>query len=208
MIKVYGHPNSRSTRVVWALEEADAAYSYTKVDLFKGEGRKPPYVDLNPAGKVPALVDDDDLVITESAAICTYIAEKFPAAELIPPLDHPRNRAEYFRWCFFALSELEQPLWTIAKHRFALPEDKRVPAIIDTAIWEFSQQTKVLEKHLYEREFAVGNHFTVADILIAHTLAWARSAKVPLGHATLEHYADQMLSRPALHRAKQREQGA
>lgn len=207
MLKLYGCPNSRSLRVVWALEETEAEYEYVKVDLFAGEGRQPLYLALNPTGKVPTLMDGD-LVLPESAAICTYIGEKFPASGLVPPTDRTHERADYFRWCFFVLSELEQPLWTIAKHRFALPAMRRVPAIEETAVWEFSIAAKVLDKHLENREFAVGERFTAADILIAHTLSWARSARVPLDPATLETYAERMLARPAATRARERERAA
>ncbi|MCC8988107.1 MAG: glutathione S-transferase, partial [Candidatus Contendobacter sp.] len=117
MFKVYGCPHTRSTRVVWALEEVGAEYEYQKVDLFAGEGRQPAYLALNPGGKVPALADGD-LVLTESSAICTYIGDAFPASGLTPPFGSP-ERARYNQWCSFAVCELEQPLWTMAKHRFA-----------------------------------------------------------------------------------------
>ncbi len=204
MMKIFGFPNSRSARAVWALEEAGAAYEYIKVDLFKGEGRQPPYLDLNPGGKVPTLIDDD-LVLTESAAICTYLGDKFPASSLVPSAGTP-ERARYEQWCFFVIGELEQPLWTMAKHRFALPEKRRVPMVIDTAIWEFSVAAKVLNTGLGDREFIVDGRFTAADILVAHTLGWARAFEVSLGHERLEAYADRLLSRPALARARAREE--
>jgi len=206
MLKVFGCPNTRSARVVWTLEEAGAAYDYVKVDLFKGEGRRPPYIDINPGGKVPTLIDDD-FILTESAAICTYIGDKFPASGLTPEAN-TRERARYHQWCFFVIGELEQPLWTIAKHRFAIPEKRRVPMVLDTALWEFSVAAKVLAAGLGEREFIVGDRFTAADILIAQTLGWARAFQAPLGHDALEAYADRLLSRPALARARAREQAA
>lgn len=203
MLKVYGCPNSRSNRVIWALEEAGVAYDYHKIDLFTGEGWKPDYLAINPGGKVPALVDGD-LILTESAAICTYIGDRFPGSGLTPPVNSP-ERAQYNQWCFFVLSELEQPLWTIAKHRFALPEKYRVPAIIETAIWEFGVAAKVLATGLGEREYLAGNRFTAADILAAHTLAWARAIKLPFGHASLDAYAGRLLTRPAQARAREKE---
>lgn len=203
MLKIYGCPNSRSNRVVWALEEASVGYDYHKVNLFIGEGRKADYLALNPGGKVPTLVDGD-LILTESAAICTYIGDCFPDSGLTPPV-HSLERAQYNQWCFFVLSELEQPLWTITKHRFALPEKRRVPAIIETAIWEFGVATKVLATGLGEREFLVGNRFTAADILAAHTLAWARAFDLPLGHAYLDAYTDRLLARPAQAQAREKE---
>lgn len=205
MLKVYGFPNTRSTRVVWTLEEVGAEYDYIKVDLLKGEGQSPAFLELNPGGKVPTLTDGA-LVLTESAAICTYIGEKYPAARLTPPAG-TLERAKYDQWCCFVISELEQPLWTIAKHRFALPEKRRVPAVLETAAWEFSIAAKVLDAGLGNHEFILGDRFSIADILIAHTLVWASKAyKLPLGSKRLDAYVERLLARPAWTRAKAREQ--
>lgn len=204
MLKAYGMANSRSMRMVWALEEAGAEYEYVKVDLFKGEGRRRPYLAINPAGKVPALVDGD-FALTESVAILHYLGEKFPASGLVPAPGRLRERGECLRWCCFVASELEQPLWTIAKHRFALSPDKRVPAVLATAEWEFGIAARVLEQRLQGREHATGEGFTAADILIAHTLSWARSARVAFSSPVLEAYTDRMLARPALAKARRRE---
>jgi len=203
-IKVYGVANSRSMRVVWALEEIGAAYDYVKVDLLKGEGRSPDYLAINPAGKVPVLVDGD-FTLTESVAILNYLGEKFPASGLAPAFDQLQARGEFHRWCSFGLSELEQPLWNIAKHRFALPRDKRVPAVLATAEWEFGVAAQLLADMLQGREYATGRNFSAADILIAHTLSWARSARIALPDPALDAYTDRMLARPALARARERE---
>jgi glutathione S-transferase len=207
MLTLYASTGSRSTRVAWALEEIGAEYTYQRIDLLRGEGRRPAYLAINPGGKVPAL-GDGDLVLTESAAICTYLGEKFPRSGLVPSLSEPRARVAYFQWAFFVMTELEQPLWTLSKHRFVLPKDKRLPQIGPTAHWEFGNAAKVLALHLETHEFVAGDHFTAADIMAAETLSWARNAAVPLGHAALERYADTMLSRPALARARQRETGS
>jgi glutathione S-transferase len=203
MLTVYGCPNTRSTRVVWALEEAGAEYEYVQIDLRAGAGWQPDYLALNIGGKVPTLVDNE-FVLTESAAICTYIGDRFPDAGLVPPAGN-QERASYNQWCYFTLSELEQPLWTIAKHRFALPERRRVPAVLGTARWEFAVATKVLAAGLGREAFIVGERFTVADILIAHTLAWARACKLPLEHDNLTTYVDRLLARPAWARTRERE---
>jgi len=204
MIKIFGAPTTRSSRVLWALEEIGTDYDYVKVDLMRGEGRKPPYIDLNFGGKVPTLVEGD-LVLSESAAICTYLGDRFPESGLVPAVG-TAERALYNKWCFFVIGELEQPLWTMAKHRFALPEKRRVPAVMDTALWEFSVAAKVLQVGLEEREFLVGGRFTAADILVAHTLSWAQAFKVSLEPENLQTYAQRMLERPALARAREREQ--
>ena len=199
---LYGHPNSRATRALWALEEVQADYEYVHVDLKTGQGRSDSYLALNPAGKVPTLVDGD-LVITESAAICLYVGDKFPESGLVPSIG-TAERADCYRWVSFAISELEQPLWTIAKHRFVLPEEKRVAAILQTAFWEFSVAAGVLAKGIADRPYATGEQFTAADILLGHTLAWARSTRIELGHDSLIVYADRVLDRPALERARKR----
>jgi len=204
MLKLYGAPNSRATRVVWMLEELGLDYAYAYVDLMKGAARRPEYLALNPGGKVPALVDGE-LILTESAAILTYLGEQHPAAGLVPSAGTPA-RAHYYQWCFFVLSELEQPLWTMAKHRFALPEAQRVPAMLDTAQWEFAKVTKVLAQGLGEQPFILGEQFSAADILVAHTLSWSRAMKIPPDDPRLVDYAERLLARPALARAKEREQ--
>ena len=203
-MKLYGYPNSRATRALWALEEAQAEYDYVHVDVKAGAGKDQNYRAINPGGKVPTLVDGD-LVITESAAICLYVGEKYPQSGLLPPSDAP-ERALCYRWICFAISELEQPLWTIAKHRFVLPEEKRVPAVLQTAFWEFSVAAKVFAEGLGDRRYAVGESFTAADILLGHTLAWATSARIALGDEQLKTYADHVLDRPALVRARNRAQ--
>jgi len=81
MIKLYGFPQTRSVRAAWALEEAGADYEYELVNLRAGEHKQATFLAINPFGKIPSLVDEG-LVVTESAAICTYIAEKFPAAKV------------------------------------------------------------------------------------------------------------------------------
>jgi glutathione S-transferase len=202
MIQIYGFPNTRSTRAVWALEEAGAEYGYTAVDLTRGEHRKPEFLKVNPGGKVPVLIDGD-LVLTESAAICTYIGEKFPSSNLVPV--RADDRAYYFQWCFFAMSELETPLWTMAKYTRLLPEERRVPAVAETCVWEFHRAAHILAQHMEGREYAVGGKFTAADILLGGTLNWARKSSIALNSEVLETYAERMATRPTLVRARERE---
>ena len=82
-MKVFGFPATRSARVVWTLEEAGANYDYVHVNLLKGEARQATFLGVNPGGKVPAF-SDGELTLTESGAICMYVADKFPAAKLAP----------------------------------------------------------------------------------------------------------------------------
>jgi len=200
-MKLYGYRNGRTLRAAWALEEVGAEYEYVEVDLKRGEGQKPWFLAINPAGKVPVLIDGEQ-VITESAAICLHLAEKFPASRLLPAAGSP-ERTECFRWISFILTELEAPLWTIAKHRFALPEERRVPAAIDSATWEFGVAVRVLEGGLNRRLFLAGDALTVADILAGHTLSWAKSARFELA-SDLERYLASLWDRNAGKRARDR----
>lgn len=202
MIKLYGTPNTRSTRVAWALEEAGAEYEFILVQLAKGEQKQPAFLSVNPAGKIPTLVDGD-LVLSESAAICTYIGDKFPQSGLVPPVTDLANRARYLQWCFFAMTELESSLWTGEKHA-RLPKEKQLPEVLEACRTEFDHAAAVLAQHLQGREYAVDSGFTAADIILARVLNWARGRGITLNE-TLGNYADRMLARPAVARAAARE---
>ena len=199
-MKLFGCGRTRSDRVRWMLEEIGVPYEFELIDLGTGAGRRPDYLSLNPAGKVPVLELEGEY-LTESAAICRTLADRHPMAGLLPaPGSLERARCE--QWCDFAISELEQPLWLIAKHRFALPVELRVPAVRATAQWEFAQAAGLLARALGERHFIVGDAFSVADITLAHTLGWARGYKLALGAATLDAYLDRALARPAYQRVR------
>lgn len=201
-MKLYGSRNSRSLRCAWALEEASATYDYQRVWMMKGEGQSAAFKAINPAGKIPVLTDGD-LTLTESSAIVMYVAEKFPAAQLMP-IDAVA-RAEVFRWIFYVVTEVEPHLWAIAQHRFALPEDKRVPAVEPTLTWQLQRALRPMEKALATHPFIAGDAFSVADILTTHCLTWALSAKLEgVGEASLA-YIERMRGRPGLQRASERE---
>jgi glutathione S-transferase len=204
-MKLYGSRNSRSLRCVWALEEAAARYDYVRVNMMKGEGLAPAFKAINPAGKIPVLVDGA-MTLTESAAIVMYVADKFPDSRLMPAgLHESFARAEIFRWIFFVTTEIEPHLWAIAQHRFALPEDKRVPAVEPTCQWQLQRALRVVEKTLATRAFMAGDAFSAADILVTHCMTWAISAKLDgVGEAALA-YIERMKARLAFQSAVARE---
>jgi glutathione S-transferase len=201
-MKLYGSRNSRSIRPAWALEEAGATYDYQRIWMMKGEGQSPEFKAINPAGKIPVLVDDN-ITLTESMAQVFYIAEKFPSAKLLP--NDAATRAEMYRWTFYAMTEIEPHLWAIAQHRFALPEDKRVPQLEPTVAWQLARALRPIEKTLATREFVAGDAFSLADILVTHCLTWALSAKLDgVGDACLA-YIGRMKERDGYQAATARE---
>jgi glutathione S-transferase len=112
-MKLYGFGPTRSLRALWGLKELDADFEFVSVNLAASEHKHPDFLRLNPAGKVPVLVDGD-VVLTESAAIVLYLAEKYRDGGLIPV--DLKERAQAYRWLMFAVTELEQPLWRITRH--------------------------------------------------------------------------------------------
>ena len=154
--------------------------------------KSPQYLEINPQGKVPSLIHDG-FVLTESAAILNYInglsSQSFIPSDL-------KGRAKYDELAFFVLSELEQPLWTAGKHKFAIPAEHRVPEILATARWEFDKALKALAKLATIDEFVLGDTFSFADILVAQTFNWADRFEFDLPAAYLD-YKNRMYSRQA-----------
>ena len=201
-MKLYGYRNGRTLRVLWTLEEVGVTCEYIEVDVLHGEGQEPWFTELNPAGKVPVLVDEG-IAITESAAICMHLADKYPVSGLLPGTGTP-GRAQAYKWISFVLTELDAPLWIIAKHRFGLPKERRVAPVVETAAWEFGVAADLLAKGLAENHYLIGNALTVPDILAGHTLLWAKSARIPFRDPALDRYLERLCARNAYMRARDR----
>ncbi len=192
-MKLYEFGPSRSIRVRWTLQELGADFETVNVSLIKGEHRSPEFLKINPAGKLPVLVDGD-LVLTESIAIVLYLAEKYADKGLIPvDLAH---RAQFYRWLLFATTELEQPLWRIALHTMLYPVDKRLPGEVALAREDFRKMAQVAEAHMKGRRFVVGETVTVGDFVLAYTLDWAKEVKLLDGLPRLDAYMEEMYARP------------
>jgi glutathione S-transferase len=192
-MKLYEFPPTRSIRPRWMLQELEVPFESIRVNLPKGEHRSPAFLKLNPAAKVPVLVDDD-LVLNESVAIVLYLAEKYREKGFLP--GDPRSRAEMDRWLLFTVTELEQPLWRIAKHTSLLPEPRRIARDVTLAGEEFTEMAPVLEQHLESHEFVAGDRVTAADFVVAYTLDWANEAKLLSNFPASTGYMERMYGRP------------
>ncbi|KVH39973.1 glutathione S-transferase [Burkholderia cepacia] len=192
-MKLYGFAGTRSQRALWGLKELDADFEFVSVNLLQGEHKRPEFLRLNPAGKVPVLVDGD-LVIPESAAIVLYLADKYPEKALLPV--DPALRAQAYRWVMFAVTELEQPLWRITRHSFLYPPEKRSPADIELAREDFRTMAAILDKHMEGREFIVGDTLTVADCVTAYLIDWAGECNLIESFPQLRAYLERLYARP------------
>jgi glutathione S-transferase len=163
------------------------------VNLVAGENQRPEFLRLNPAGKLPVLVDGD-LVIPESAAIVLYLAEKDPQSKLLPA--DLEARAQVYRWVMFAMTELEQPLWRITRHTFLLPPEKRLPQDAALAREDFAHMAAVLDRHMAGRAFIVGDAITAADCVTAYLMDWANEQGLLEGKPNLQAYLTRMYDRP------------
>ncbi|WP_339117921.1 glutathione S-transferase family protein [Halomonas sp. BMC6] len=204
MITLYSFPNSRSLRAAWTLAELGLEYQCHHVALDKGEGQSTEHLARHPDGKVPVL-EDGELMLFESAPICRYLAEQYGDGSLLP--QSVAERAQVDQWLSFIVTEIEQPLWLQAKHKFALPQDKRVPSVLPTAAWEFQRALLALERRYRGQETLVGDTFTLADLFLTHTLTWAASMKHRLPEPLVA-YRARHANRPALARAAEKEQAA
>ncbi|MGH8218029.1 MAG: glutathione S-transferase family protein [Steroidobacteraceae bacterium] len=192
-MKLYEFGPTRSIRARWILQELAVEFETASVNLPAREHSSPEFLDLNPAGKVPVLVDGE-LVLTESVAIVLYLAEKYPDRGFIPA--DLGQRADFYRWILFAVTELEQPWWRIAKHTNLYPEQDRLPADVVLARRDFLPMAAVLEKHMQGRNYVVGDRVTAADFIVAYTLDVAGEMQLLGECPALRSYVEHMYARP------------
>jgi glutathione S-transferase len=192
-MQLYEFAPTRSIRVRWMLQELGVDFEAITVNLAAGEHRRPDFLKINPAGKLPVLVDDD-LVLTESVAIVLYLAEKYPHKGFLPT--DIRQRSQVYRWLLFTATEMEQPLWRIARHTKLYPEHLRLPAEVTVARQDFADMVLVLEAHMQGHQFMVGNTVTVADFVCAYTLDWANEVQLLDDCPQLLLYMERMYARP------------
>ena len=192
-MKLYEFGPTRSIRVRWTLQELGADFEPIRVNLVAGEHRRPEFLKINPAGKIPVLVDGDR-VLTESVAIVLYLAEKYSHKGLLPA--GLNERAQVNRWLLFAATELEQPLWRISRHTALYPEEQRLPGDVSLASGEFKDMASVLEKHMQGQQFVAGDSVSVADFVMAYTLDWGNEYKLLDSCPQLLAYIKRMYARP------------
>ncbi|QBF82049.1 glutathione S-transferase family protein [Shewanella maritima] len=200
MITLYGTPRSRALRISWLLEELNLEWEFKFLNFAKGDNRSAEFLALNPSGKMP-VITDGDIVLTESAAIMQYLVERYGGAFV--PAAGTADAAKHHRWVSFIMTELEQPLWSMGKHKFALPEEQRLPEMQKVAKFEFDRAAAIAEQWTPEDGFLLGDAITYSDILIGQTLLWATVFEQDLP-PKLTALRDRLQHRPALASALQK----
>ncbi len=183
---------SRSSTVLFMLEEIGAPYELKVLDLQKEEQYRPEYLAINPMGKVPA-IEHNGAVVTEVGAICTYLADAFPKAGLAPPIGDPL-RGTYLRWMFFQGNALE-------------------PAIVDRALKRepgrrgmmpygtYEVAVAALERAMEKGPWFLGERYSAADVYVGSAISWGLQFQLLPERETFKRYVARLNGRPARQRA-------
>src|SRR5215475_13569143 len=193
-LTLYHAVPSRSMVTRWMLEEVGEPYDVHLVSLAKGENRAADHLAVNPMGKVPAL-RHGDVVITETAAICTYLADAFPKAGLSVPIGDPR-RGVYLKWLFFGPSCIEPAMTDRA---FPRKEEARRGML---GYGDFDTAMEVVAKAVEKGSYLMGEQFTAADVVIGSTLRFGMMFKLLPERPEFTAYVGRLATRPALQRAE------
>lgn len=196
-VELFYAPQTRATGVRVLLEELDAPYKLNVLNFKLGENRKPDYLAINPAGKVPAL-RHGDAVITEQVAIYVYLADLFPEKGLAPALDDPR-RGPYLRWFVHMASCFEPALIDRALEREEAPHSMSAYGSFDTVIENMRAQ-------LSKGPYVLGERMTAVDVLWGMGLRWGMMFGIVPELAVFKAYTDRFYERPAVRNVIQDDQ--
>lgn len=188
---VIGNTKSRAFRVLWCLEEMSQPYSQINAAPRSDQVRT-----FNPSGKIPVLLDGDQ-VLTDSVAIMTFLADRH---EYLTSTAGTHARADQDATMNFLMDEFDALLWTISKHEYVLPPERRISGLKDALAIEFAQSCERLAGRIIG-PFIMGENFTIVDIMATHCLNWANSSGLIVEDTILLEYAKGMRNRPAYQRS-------
>ena len=193
-LTLYHASPSRSSAVLWMLEELGQPYELKLLSLKQGDNLKPDYLAINPMGKVPALKHGDTM-ITEAAAICTYLADEFPNAKLNIPIGTPR-RGVYLKWLFFGPSCIEPSVIDRAAPR---KEEARRGIL---GYGDFDTVMNVVAKAVEKGPWLMDEQFTAADVIVGANIRFGMMFKMIPERKEFTDYAARIAARPAAQRAQ------
>ena len=198
MIKLYWSPRSRSFTTLWLMEESGLPYERVLTDISTGAQKAPDFLKVNPMGKVPAL-RHGNVTITEVAAICTYLADAFPARNLNVPIGDPL-RGPYLKWLFFGPGCFEPAVIDRAAPR------KEEPRRAMLGYGDFDTVMNVVAKAVAKGPWILGERFTAADVVIGSNVRWGTMFKLIPERPEFAAYAARIAARPAAQRADEKDQ--
>jgi glutathione S-transferase len=198
-LTLYTNPMSRGRIARWMLEETAAHYETILLD-YGTTMKAPEYLAINPMGKVPAITHDG-ITITENAAICAYLADAFPAANLAPPPASPA-RAPYYRWLFFTAGPYEAAV-TNKAFNFQLPPGREMSA----GYGSFEAVMDTLDKALTDTQFLAGDRFSAADLYVAAQLSFGLMFNTIEKRPSFQAFVNLHTARPAYLRAAEIDNG-
>ena len=197
-LTLYHASPSRSSIVHWMLEEVGEPYDIHLLSMKRGDHRLPDYLAVNPMGKVPAL-RNGDAVVTESAAICAYLADEFPRAGLNVPIGDPL-RGTYLKWLFFGPSCIDP---AIMDRAFPRKDEAPRGAL---GYGDFDTVLDVVAKAVEPGPYILGNKFTAADVVIGSGLRWGMLFKMLPERPEFVAYTARLAERPALQRSQKQDE--
>nr|WP_298727093.1 glutathione S-transferase family protein [uncultured Steroidobacter sp.] len=189
----FHHPQSRGRIVHWMLEEVGVPYQTQLLRFDRGEHKAPQFLAVNPMGKIPT-IKHGDTVVTEAAAICAYLADAFPAANLAPPVNSPERGTNY-RWMFFGAGCVEPAL---VDQMFKRPPVDRPGAL---GYGSYADTLNALEKAVSAGPFILGDRFSAADVYVGSQIGWGLMAKSLEPRKAFQDYVARCTERPAFKRA-------
>lgn len=193
-ITLHHHPYSRAANVVWMLEELGVPYVLHHVDILAGEQKKPDIVSLNRMGKLPVLVDGDT-VVSESAAIGLYLADRYSLGNLAPALEDP-PRGPYLRWSLFAPSVIEPG---------AYAKSSGWECKASTVGWgDYASMLDSIEAAVTPGPFVLGERFSMADVIFGGTVRYMLRFKMLEPRQAFVAYTERLDARPASRAAETR----
>lgn len=184
-MKLYFNPRSRAVIARWMLDECGVEYELAPISFDKREHKSPEFMKINPAGKLPTLVDGATRVF-EAAAVCLYLADKFPQAKLAPKLEAP-ERGRYLSLMVYSTAQLEP---SIGDHLMKLP------TVPQRGWTDFEGALNAVEQELGAGPYLFGDWFTAADVMIGSMFIWMRIAGAKAGRPSIDAYVDRLLARP------------
>jgi glutathione S-transferase len=192
-MKLYWSQNTRAFRIAWLMEESGLKYERIAIDIRDAKSKgDPAFRAVSPLGKVPAL-EDGPARLSDSGAICIYLADQYPATQLGPPVGHA-DRASFLQWVTYTNSVIEPSM----AEKFAKLEPR--PASYGWGSYDLMVST--LQSELSKKEWILGASFSAADVLLGTSTAWLMKFGLHSADDAIAAYVARCQARPAWKRAE------